>query len=94
MLQPALKNHVGLGFKFKTEVVWTEHSIGVAILTCINLLAAINQIVSRSSAHGEILDNVDLVEAMGNSVGMATKTKIERVQMEPGTNVKRLRSKE
>ena len=91
MLQLALTNPVDLEIKGKQEVVWTEQVINAVPLTGINMFHAISQIAPRSLAHGEIMDNVDQMETMGNNVEMANRTRLEHVQMEPRTNVNRVK---
>ena len=86
-MQLALTNPVDLEINNKQEVASTEQGIDAVTLTGIDMLPAINQIVPRSLAHGEIMDNVDQMETMGNNVGMANRTRLEHVQMEPRTNV-------
>ena len=81
VLQPDLTKPVDLGVKDKQEVVSMEQEINAAPMTGIDLLTAINQTVSRSSAHGEIMDNVG--QATENNVGMENKPRLEPVQMEP-----------
>ena len=82
VLQLALTNPVDLEINNKQEVVSTEQGIDAVTLTGIDMLPAINQIVLRSLAHGEIMDNVDQMETMGNNVGMANRIRLEHVQME------------
>ena len=91
VLQLALTNPVDLEINNKQEVVSTEQGIDAVTLTGIDMLPAINQIVPRSLAHGEIMDNVDQMETMGNNVGMANRIRLEHVQMEPRTNVNRVK---
>ena len=78
-----------LEIKGRQEVVSTEQGIDAVTLTGIDMLAAINQIVPRSLAHGEIMDNVR--QAMESNVEMANRARLERVQMEPRTNVNRVK---
>lgn len=87
VLQLALTNPVDLEINNKQEAVSTEQGIDAVTLTGIDMLPAINQIVLRSLAHGEIMDNVDQMETMGNNVGMANRTRLEHAQMEPRKNV-------
>ena len=91
-MQPALTNPVDLGVKDKQEVVSTEQEINAVPMIGIDLLTAINQTVSRSSDHGEIMDTV--AQAMENNVGMANRPRLEPVQMEPWTNVNRVKRRE
>ena len=37
------------------------------------------------------MDNANLLEAMENNVGMANRIRLEHVQMEPRTNVNRVK---
>ena len=92
VLQLALTNPVDLEINNKQEVVSTEQGIDAVTLTGIDMLPAINQIVPRSLAHGEIMDNVR--QAMGSNVEMANRARLETVQMEPGTNVNQVKGSE
>ena len=91
VLQSELTHTVDLEIKGRQEVVSTEQGIDAVTLTGIDMLAAINQIVPRSLAHGEIMDNVDQMETMENNVGMANRIRLQHVQMEPRTNVNRVK---
>ena len=92
VLQSELTHTVGLEIKGRQEVVSTEQGIDAVTLTGIDMLPAINQIVPRSLAHGEIMDNIK--QAMGSNVGMVNRTRLETAQMEPGTNVNRVKGRE
>ena len=91
-MQSELTHTVDLEIKGRQEVVSMEQGIDAVTLTGIDMLAAINQIVPRSLAHGEIMDNVR--QAMGSNVEMANRARLETVQMEPGTNVNQVKGSE
>ena len=73
VLQSELTHTVDLEIKGRQEVVSTEQGIDAVTLTGIDMLPAKNQIVLRSLAHGEIMDNVK--QAMGSNVGMANRAR-------------------